>query len=45
VTLKVGTDFGPEDTSYATAMEGDILTLTKDCPGAFRMSQQMLHSG
>jgi hypothetical protein len=37
------TDFGPEDTSYATAMEGGILTLDKDCPGAVSMAQQMLH--
>jgi hypothetical protein len=36
-----GTDFGPEDTSYATAMEGDILALDKDCPGAVHMGQQM----
>lgn len=39
------TDFGPEDTSYATAMEGDILTLDKDCPGAVHMAQQMRASG
>jgi len=38
-----GTDFGPEDTSYATAMEGDILTLDKDCPGAVSLGKQMLN--
>ena len=38
------TDFGPEDTSYAIAMEGDILTLDKDCPGAVSLGKQMLSS-
>jgi Protein of unknown function (DUF2510) len=37
------TDFGPEDTSYATAMEGDILTLDKDCPGAVSLGKQMVN--
>ncbi|MGH3229178.1 MAG: hypothetical protein ACRDOA_11465 [Streptosporangiaceae bacterium] len=35
------TDFGPEDTSYATAMEGDILTLVKDCPSSAVLRTQM----
>jgi hypothetical protein len=40
-----GTDFGPEDTSYATSMEGDILTLDKDCPEAVHLAKQMQASG
>jgi hypothetical protein len=38
------TDFGPTDTSYATAMEGDILTLVKDCPGSAALRTQMTSS-